>query len=338
MWLHNGKPVVKGTNFKMKSRKSGSVLNIRGLPETAGHYTCMATSLAGQANVSSTLYVHGSVHAACGATYCLNGGACSVAVVAPGEHEVVCQCVAGYAGARCELKHVTGMLTSDMVIIIMLILCLTAIVLLMLHVGKRLKKIEEFEQSRKCELTLPPAPLLEKHKLQNGKPAAPTHSFQHCGYVKPDHLSTPSNRKLQVTKSASSPGMQSMTINHSPTTNSLLPASDPASPISASLVHLGSSQTSVQSSGSVKTRRPGAPENLIIDLPCPGNNEILLSVGPSTHLQLPLPSPSPSPLYMEPWDKATFPCIHGTGDIQCEVCSREAENIVTQCNTYDNNV
>ena len=335
-WLHNGKPVVKGAYFKIKTRKSGSVLNIRGLPETAGHYTCTATSLAGQSNVSSTLYVHGTVHSACGAAYCLNGGACSVAVVAPGEHQVVCQCVAGYAGARCELKHVQGMLTSDVVIIFMLVLCLTVIVLLMLHISNRLKKIEAQEYSRKCEMTYHPAPLLDKHKLQNGKPLTPTNNVQHCGYVKSNSQSPQPNRKLQVTKSASSPGMQSMAINHSPTTNSLLPCSSPESPGSASLLHLGSSQSSVQSTGSVKMRRPAAPDNLTINLTSSDKNELLPSNDNTA--QLPLPSPSPSPLYVEPWDKAICPCIHGTGDIKCDVCHREADNIVTQCNTWSNNI
>ena len=38
LWFHNGKPVKKGPDFKIKTRKSGSVLNIRGLPETAGRW------------------------------------------------------------------------------------------------------------------------------------------------------------------------------------------------------------------------------------------------------------------------------------------------------------
>ena len=141
----------------------------------------------------------------------------------------------------------------------MLILCLTVIVLLMIHISNRLKKIEAQEYSRKCEMTFPPAPLLDKHKLQNGKPLTPTNNIQHCGYVKSNSQSPQPNRKLQVTKSASSPGMQSMAINHSPTTNSLLPCSSPESPGSASLLHLGSSQSSVLSMGSVKMRRPAAP-------------------------------------------------------------------------------
>ena len=138
-WFHNGEPVRRGSNFKIKSRKSGSVLNIRGLPETAGLYTCTATSLAGGANITSTLYVHGSVQAACGAAYCLNGGLCSVAMVAPGEHEAVCNCMTGYTGARCELKHVTGMMPGDMVIVILLILGFTASILILLHTNRRMR-------------------------------------------------------------------------------------------------------------------------------------------------------------------------------------------------------
>ena len=36
LWFHNGYKIGRGPNFKIKSRNSGSVLNIRGLPETAG--------------------------------------------------------------------------------------------------------------------------------------------------------------------------------------------------------------------------------------------------------------------------------------------------------------
>ena len=297
----------------------------------------MARSIAGHANASSTLYVHGTVHTACGAAYCLNGGACRVAVVAPGEHQVVCQCVTGYTGARCELKHVTGVLTSDVVIIAMLIVCATVIILVMLHISKRLKRIEASQEiaGKSCQNS-PLVQVVDKAKDQNGKSVAPTHNYQHCGYVKSSPEFLQPNGKLQVTKSASSPGMQSMTIKHSPTTNSLLPCSSPASPSSASLLHLGSSQSSVQSTGSVKLRRPGAPDNLTIDLRLPEENkDISLIEHAKEH---PLPSPSPSPLYVEPWDKAICPCIHGTGDIKCSGCHIEAVNIVTQCHTWGHHV
>ena len=330
-WFHNGELVRKGSNFKIKSRKSGSVLNIRGLPETAGVYTCMATNLAGGANMSSTLYVHGSVQAACGAAYCLNGGLCSVAMVAPGEHEAVCNCMSGYAGARCELKHVTGMLTGDMVIVILIILGFTATILLLINSNTRLRRLERTEQNRKCDVPPPLTPSKDKQKLQNGNIIAPTHDFQHCGYVRAAPRSSQARPQPQVTKSASSPGMQLLATTHTP------PCSDPASPTSTSLLHLlGSSHTSVQSAGSVKNRRAGAPDNLVIHITAPAKSEVL--PGEEQSSPPPVPSPSPSPLYMEPWDKASFPCIHGTGDIQCSVCHREAENIVTQCNTYSSKI
>ena len=38
LWYHNGKLITRGTDYKIKTRKSGSVLNVRGLPEKAGMY------------------------------------------------------------------------------------------------------------------------------------------------------------------------------------------------------------------------------------------------------------------------------------------------------------
>ena len=36
-WYHNNEAIVQSDNYKIRSKKSGSVLNIRGLPETAGN-------------------------------------------------------------------------------------------------------------------------------------------------------------------------------------------------------------------------------------------------------------------------------------------------------------
>ena len=36
-WYHNNVEIVQSDNYKIRSKKSGSVLNIRGLPETAGN-------------------------------------------------------------------------------------------------------------------------------------------------------------------------------------------------------------------------------------------------------------------------------------------------------------
>ena len=64
-WIHNNTTVTASDNYRIRSRRRGSVLNIRGLPETAGVYTCTAESLAGSDTVQTTLYVHGSVASVC---------------------------------------------------------------------------------------------------------------------------------------------------------------------------------------------------------------------------------------------------------------------------------
>ena len=64
-WVHNNKTVTVSDNYKIRSKRSGSVLNIRGLPETAGVYTCLAESLAGLDTSETTLYVHGTVASVC---------------------------------------------------------------------------------------------------------------------------------------------------------------------------------------------------------------------------------------------------------------------------------
>ena len=64
-WIHNNRTVTVSDNYKIRSKRRGSVLNIRGLPETAGVYTCLAHSLAGSDTLETTLYVHGSVASVC---------------------------------------------------------------------------------------------------------------------------------------------------------------------------------------------------------------------------------------------------------------------------------
>ena len=64
-WIHNNRTVTVSDNYKIRSKRRGSVLNIRGLPETAGVYTCLAHSLAGSDQEETTLYVHGSVDSVC---------------------------------------------------------------------------------------------------------------------------------------------------------------------------------------------------------------------------------------------------------------------------------
>ena len=64
-WIHNNITVTVSDNYKIRSKRRGSVLNIRGLPETAGVYTCLAHSLAGSDTAETTLYVHGSVASVC---------------------------------------------------------------------------------------------------------------------------------------------------------------------------------------------------------------------------------------------------------------------------------
>jgi len=58
-WIHNNRTVTVSDNYKIRSKRRGSVLilNIRGLPETAGVYTCLAHSLAGSDTAVTTLYV-----------------------------------------------------------------------------------------------------------------------------------------------------------------------------------------------------------------------------------------------------------------------------------------
>ena len=64
-WIHNNRTVTTSDKYKIRSKRRGSVLNIRGLPETAGGYTCLAQSMAGSDTVQTTLYVHGSVASVC---------------------------------------------------------------------------------------------------------------------------------------------------------------------------------------------------------------------------------------------------------------------------------
>ena len=64
-WIHNNRTVTVSDNYKIRSKRRGSVLNIRGLPETAGVYTCLAHSMAGSDQEETTLYVHGSVDSVC---------------------------------------------------------------------------------------------------------------------------------------------------------------------------------------------------------------------------------------------------------------------------------
>ena len=64
-WIHNNRTVTVSDNYKIRSRRRGSVLNIRGLQETAGVYTCLAQSMAGSDTTQTTLYVHGSVASVC---------------------------------------------------------------------------------------------------------------------------------------------------------------------------------------------------------------------------------------------------------------------------------
>ena len=58
-WIYHNRTLTISDNYKIRSKRSGSVLNIRGLPDTAGVYTCLAQSLAGSDRMETTLYVHG---------------------------------------------------------------------------------------------------------------------------------------------------------------------------------------------------------------------------------------------------------------------------------------
>ena len=228
-WYFNGRLVTDSDNYKIRSRRSGSVLNIRGLPSTAGLYKCQAVSLAGSASLQVNLYVHGTVSSVCQAGYCLNGATCSVVTLAPGELQPVCNCSQGYAGLRCQLKHVTTNLTLTALVITVASVTLITATILIIYFYKRLRKIEKILRQQDTTQKL----LLQKVAAKtdtSARAVVPLHNYHHCGHVRMATSNGPV--KLQVTKSASSPGMSGL----------------------------------ASSSESVKQRRPGAPDSLRLEL------------------------------------------------------------------------
>ena len=273
-------------------------MNVLGLASTAGQYRCEARSLAGVASITQSLLVHGTVSSVCQAAYCLNGATCSVVRLAPGELQPVCSCQEGFTGRRCELKTVTtSHFTTPAIIIGLAFLTLIFLLIIITYFYRRLRQIEKILRQQETTQKLLSQRVAAK---SDSDPAARTgvtqlsHSYHHCGHVK----AGPGNgsvRLTAVTKSASSPGMTALT----------------------------SSQSSVQSSGSLKQRRPAAPDSLRLELA----EERLI---PPTSL-----TPGVSPLYVEPWDGLREVCVHGTeSPSQCEGCRREADIILSHCHTY----
>ena len=279
-------------------------MNVLGLAYTAGQYRCEARSLAGVASITQSLLVHGTVSSVCAAAYCLNGATCSVVTLGPGELQPVCSCQEGFTGRRCELKTVTtSHFTTPAIIISLASLTLISLLIIIIYFSRRLRQIEKILRQQETTQKLLSQRVAAK---TDSEPAARTgvaqlshsHSYHHCGHVKagPGNGSVESSVRLTaVTKSASSPGMTALT----------------------------SSQSSVQSSGSLQHRRPAAPDSLRLELA----EERLIP--PSSV------SPGVSPLYVEPWDGLREVCVHGTEKhSQCQGCRREADIILSHCHTY----
>ena len=206
-WYFNGVLVTDSENYKIRNKRSGSVLNVRGLASTAGLYRCRAVSLAGEASLQVSLYVHGTVSSVCQAGYCLNGGSCSVVTITPGELQPVCNCSQGYAGLRCELKHVTTHFTLTAIIITIASLTLIIAAIVIIYFYKRLRKIEAILRQQDTNQKL-----LSQKVAAKPDPACrdtvARHKYQHCGLVRTE-VGT-GRVRLEVTKSASSPGMSAL--------------------------------------------------------------------------------------------------------------------------------
>ena len=292
------------------------MLNVRGLPSTAGVYSCEASSLAGTSKLELTLYVHGTVSSVCQAGYCLNGASCSVVTLAPGELQPVCSCSQGYAGLRCQLKHVSSNLTLTAVIITLASVTLISVTIIIIYFYKRLQQIEKILRQQDTGQRL----LSQKVAARADKTdrtawaVAPLHSYHHCGHVKTGQAN--GALRQQVTKSASSPGMSGLASS-----SESVKQRRPGAPGNESLT-LDLGQKTVRASGS---------ENLTPDLcqtstEAPGGESLKL-------MDLNHKSARVSPLYMEPWDGLAELCVHGKLS-QCEVCIREADTILSQCHTY----
>ena len=300
-WFFHGQRLTDSAHYKIRRGRSGSVLNVLGLADTAGQYRCEARSLAGVASVTQTLFVHGTVESLCGAGYCLNGASCSVVTLSPGELQPVCSCQEGFAGRRCELKHLTtSNFTTPAIIISLASLTAISLITIIIYFYRRLRQIEKvLRQQERSQKLLSQRVAATK---SDSEPAGRTgevqlsHSYQHCGHVKAGPANgSLSQRTAAVTKSASSPGMTVLT----------------------------SSQSSVQSGASLCQRRPGAPDCLRLEL---GEERLL----PPASL-----SPGVSPLYTEPWDGLREVCVHGTErPSECQGCRREADIILSHCHTY----
>jgi len=366
-WFHNNKQIKQSENYKIRSGRSGSVLNIRGLAETAGVYTCVASSASGQDSCNTTLYVHGDVHSVCGAGYCLNSGTCAVVTVAPGELQPVCQCNVGYAGHRCELKHVNGSLSLNSVIISIGAVIIVLLILMMVFMGNKLRRMEIImrlsDKNIKNELSAQKKLLSQKLNSQNGTKRFTNvcqnniHDKLELTRIHQQQQQQIQHQKQQLSKSASSPVVV----------------------LNSNAGCLTSSQSSVVSCTSIKQRRHHpSPETLTLQLPCasdatldaqdpmspvyvepltktlqtPNGNDALcrakegispLYVEPVKNTLKP-PGESDasclqagtrvSPLYVDPWDRVDT-CIHGTQIHEdCEKCHIELENIVSQCDRY----
>ena len=307
-WFFNGQRLTDSAHYKIRRGRSGSVLNVLGLASTAGLYRCEARSLAGVDSISQSLYVHGTVASLCEAAYCLNGATCSVVRLAPGELQPVCSCREGFAGRRCELKHVTSSITIPAIIISLASLTVISLLIIIIYFCRRLQQIEKILRQQETTQKLLSQRVAARTECDSAaRPVLPPHNsshhhnYQHCGHVKAGPANgSAGSAVVSVTKSASSPGM-------------------------TALAALTSSQSSVQSSGSssLKQRRPGAPESLRLEV-----EEERLLPPPSL-------SPGVSPLYVEPWDGLKELCVHGTErHRECEGCQREADIILSQCHTY----
>ena len=222
-WYHNNIQLSPSEHYKIRSkRRSGSVLNIRGLAETAGLYTCTARSVAGEDFVNTTLYVHGNVHSVCEAGYCLNQGTCSVVTVTRGVQQPACSCPLGYAGLRCELKTVLSSASVTSIIIAIGAVIIVILIIALIIVNVKFKRFEAIlmhtakERDRNTEM-LSQKLLSQKMVAQNGtKPVIKPdlHDRLELTRIHQSQQQLQQMRGAGFNKSASSPIMVTGKFNH----------------------------------------------------------------------------------------------------------------------------
>jgi hypothetical protein len=159
------------------------VLRVRGSHQTAGTYTCTATSAAGSTAQSTVLYVHSqSAASVCLAGYCLHAGRCSVAVLVPGEHQPVCLCSQGYTGPRCQFKHRSTTVPGSVVMVVVVLAVVALTVASTCWLTQRLKQLE---------LHMPPHPSSPaRPSLAPRPPALPPAPPSSPPAILPAHISS----------------------------------------------------------------------------------------------------------------------------------------------------